>query len=399
MLIFILLYADDTIILAETSNELQNCLTIFEDYCNMWKLSVNVAKTKIMVFSKRKFIPNQNFLLCDSNIEIVESYSYLGLLFSYNGKFNMAKKKLVEQAQKAVYALYRKTRNMAIPIDLQLKLFDSLIEPILLYACEIWGFENINILEKVHLRFLKNILSVRSSTPNFMVYGETGRYPLAIKVKTRVLNFWTKLLMNQTKLSGIMYNLLYSMYSSENYNSKWLLFVKSVLDETGLSLVWNNQSALHSNDVKIVVKQILCDQFIQKWHSDIDSSSRGQLYSLFKADFCLEKYLIKLEKEKRLYICKLRCSNLKFPIEVGRWHNVPREDRLCTICNDRALGNEFHYLFTCKNAEIVRLRNVYIPGYYRTNPTENKFKGLLYHCNVKVLNNLAIFMKKLTKYL
>lgn len=153
MLIFILLYADDTIILAESSNELQNCLTIFEDYCNMWKLSVNVVKTKIMVFSKRKFIPNQNFLLCDSNIEIVESYSYLGLLFSYNGKFNMAKKKLVEQAQKAVYALYRKTRNMAIPIDLQLKLFDSLIEPILLYACEIWGFENINILEKVHLRF------------------------------------------------------------------------------------------------------------------------------------------------------------------------------------------------------------------------------------------------------
>jgi hypothetical protein len=49
---------------------------------------------------------------------------------------------LLDQANKALYALYRKIRNLAIPIDLLLKLFDSLITPILVYSCEVWGFEN-----------------------------------------------------------------------------------------------------------------------------------------------------------------------------------------------------------------------------------------------------------------
>jgi hypothetical protein len=41
-------------------------------------------------------------------------------------------KKLVDKAQKALYALYRKIYNLAIPVDLQLKPFDSLVTPILL---------------------------------------------------------------------------------------------------------------------------------------------------------------------------------------------------------------------------------------------------------------------------
>jgi hypothetical protein len=50
-----------------------------------------------------------------------------------------------------LYALYRKIRNLAIPIDVQLKLFDSLITPIFVYSCEVWGFENKQGIEKMHL--------------------------------------------------------------------------------------------------------------------------------------------------------------------------------------------------------------------------------------------------------
>ena len=57
-----------------------------------------------------------------------------------------------------------------MPVDLQLKLFDFLVSPILLYASEVWGFENKASIEKVHLQFCKNILKVRSTTPNYMVY-------------------------------------------------------------------------------------------------------------------------------------------------------------------------------------------------------------------------------------
>jgi hypothetical protein len=242
-------------------------------------------ETKLLIYTKRKRDYDYEFNLYGTNIEIVSSYSYLVILFNYNGNFTIARKKLSEQAQKALYALYRKLRNISIPIDLQLKLFDSLIEPILLYSCEIWRFENLAILEKIHLQFLKKMLSVRSSTPSFMVYGETGRYPLEIKSKLRVLNIWVKLLQYEDKLCSNMYQLLYFMHRSRAINSKWITYVKSLLDDTVLSYVWNNQCILHTNDIKFTLRQILSDQLIQKWHSYIEQSSRGKFYSIFKTEF------------------------------------------------------------------------------------------------------------------
>ena len=89
---------------------------------------------------------------------------------------------------------FRIIRNFKLPIDCQLDLFDKVIGPILLYTCEVWGYENIDIIEKVHLKFLKFILNLKSSTPNCMVYGLTGRYPLLITVKTRMIMYWAKIL-------------------------------------------------------------------------------------------------------------------------------------------------------------------------------------------------------------
>jgi hypothetical protein len=63
----------------------------------------------------------------------------------------LRKKKLIDQANKALYALYYKLRNLTIPIDLQLKLLDSLIAPIRVYSCEIWGFENKQGIEKNYI--------------------------------------------------------------------------------------------------------------------------------------------------------------------------------------------------------------------------------------------------------
>jgi hypothetical protein len=70
-----------------------------------------------MIFCKRKGGQQYEFKLYGSNIEIVELYSYIRLTFTYNEKLTLAKKKLAEQAHKALYALYSKTRNFNIPID------------------------------------------------------------------------------------------------------------------------------------------------------------------------------------------------------------------------------------------------------------------------------------------
>ena len=50
--LYVLLYADDTIIMAEGPNNLQLALDALNDYCALWKLNINIEKTKIIRFSK-----------------------------------------------------------------------------------------------------------------------------------------------------------------------------------------------------------------------------------------------------------------------------------------------------------------------------------------------------------
>jgi hypothetical protein len=47
---FLLLYADDTLLFSETYEGMQNLLNVFSDYCKLWKLEVNLSKTKTLSF-------------------------------------------------------------------------------------------------------------------------------------------------------------------------------------------------------------------------------------------------------------------------------------------------------------------------------------------------------------
>ena len=52
--VLVLMYADDTVILAEDERGISNALKAMETYCDRWKLDMNCRKTKITVFTKRK---------------------------------------------------------------------------------------------------------------------------------------------------------------------------------------------------------------------------------------------------------------------------------------------------------------------------------------------------------
>ncbi len=54
MKILILMYADDTIIVADSNEGLQNALNCLEDYSRKWKLEVNAQKYKVTIVEKRK---------------------------------------------------------------------------------------------------------------------------------------------------------------------------------------------------------------------------------------------------------------------------------------------------------------------------------------------------------
>jgi hypothetical protein len=141
------------------------------------------------------------------------------------------------------------------------------------------------------------------------------------------------------------------------------------------------------SSIKSVIKERLRDQFIQKWISDLDYSAR-EFYKVVKKDFIFEEYLIRLSKQDRVYITKLRTSNLKLPIETRRWNNIAKELRLCTFCN-KQIEDEYHILFTCTNDIIVELRQKHIPNYYWNPPVIYKMESLFRLCNSQLMTNIS----------
>ena len=63
---------------------------------------------------------------------------------------------------------------MGLDIDVQLNIFDSVIVRIVMYGCEIWGFKNMEIIQKLHLQYCRILLRVKTMYPNIKVSGELG---------------------------------------------------------------------------------------------------------------------------------------------------------------------------------------------------------------------------------
>ena len=145
--LLVLLYADDTVILAESADELQVSLNRFLQYCNENNLKVNADKTKIVVFGRTHWDLFPAFLLGHERVEVVTEYLYLGIIFHQNCNFKSAIEKQISQGRKAMHAVLWKVKKLHVDFENALDLFEKVVIPVLLYGSEVWGYSNLEPLE------------------------------------------------------------------------------------------------------------------------------------------------------------------------------------------------------------------------------------------------------------
>ena len=92
----ILAYADDLTVISDSPVQLNKALTILEQYCATYDLTVNINKTKILTISKGK-LPNKTpkFYYKNQLLEEVTSFNYLGVCFTRRGVFEEATKQAI----------------------------------------------------------------------------------------------------------------------------------------------------------------------------------------------------------------------------------------------------------------------------------------------------------------
>ncbi|MCG8432281.1 MAG: reverse transcriptase family protein, partial [Candidatus Omnitrophica bacterium] len=195
-----LLWADDLVILSTSSRSLQNKLDVLTQFCQEWKLNVNVKKTKVMKLSKSGRLPKENFYITNSKVDAVTQYKYLGVVIAASGTFSYARHNIAQRAKKAMFKLKSCIGYGAILPSLGLKMFDQVVAPVCMYGSEIWSLDNLDKskkferqdglqeffhelpIEKVNLSFCKYLLGVNKKSGNLAVRAELGRLPLGVRV-------------------------------------------------------------------------------------------------------------------------------------------------------------------------------------------------------------------------
>ena len=100
---FILLFTDDSLLMANDVTELQVMLNRLSIYCKKWSVTVNINKTKVMLYKSSNQPVHVEGLYDGSVLENVRNLIYLSVDISCTRKYYQAQKHLSEQAYKALY--------------------------------------------------------------------------------------------------------------------------------------------------------------------------------------------------------------------------------------------------------------------------------------------------------
>ena len=142
--IYLLLFAEDVVLLSDTPTGLQNQLDNLKCSAESVGLNINMSKSKAMVFRLGGHLAaHEHWYIGGEKIEVVNEYNYLGYKLSTKLCSNTALASLSMKGKAAVVQTMRPSKRlMCTSPDVIFKIFDAQIQPILLYGSEIWGVNN-----------------------------------------------------------------------------------------------------------------------------------------------------------------------------------------------------------------------------------------------------------------
>lgn len=376
-----LMYADDLVLMSLSEVGLQNKLNILNVYCKEWDLEVNTRKTQVMAMSNSsKDVPNSIMRIGDEPLKWVNSYKYLGILISSNGDFLSTSENLCIRGWKASFKIKSALKDVDVDPALKLKLFDTLVKPVICYNGEIWGvlnnvfnsknvnqfWERVNKLpvENFQIKLCKSVLGVHPKAHNGAVMGELGRLPLFLNIMKSVLKYIVHL--DEVKCDRPLLNAAILEDRNLCVSKSWRKRVDKIL-----SLFQCKISG--TLDVKCIneIYETMKRSYLAHWRRVLgdESSQEGKLYIYrrIKSHFGMEPYLrdiVKLKFRRAVTAFRLSAHNLE--IETGRYVgnavgnkcSVRREDRFCCFCfnefNNKVLGDETHAILKCPRFSDIR---------------------------------------------
>jgi hypothetical protein len=365
----LLLYADDIVFFATSEKELQQIMDIFSDFCYKYELTVNLKKTEVVVFSSCILGITACITYRGNRVPQNTEYKYLGIIFHARHGAKKGGEALLAVAKRALYGLQRKMRseNITNP-KLALRLFDSLITPIITYGSEIWGCYGSRCkheADQLYLNFIKNTLNIPKGTDTEIVLAESGCLPFHTKIWESQARYWARLKNIEDNTRLIVQAFTESMVRYGKEQPCWCSASVKGGRKLGLNISYmdgKNVREFMAKSGREKLRNIM--HATSTDHRDFythylyvhDDGARRRTYANWfwqgEATSALDMNDLKLRNE----LLRFRLGAHGLRATTGAWNGIERRDRLCRCCNMGIVEDEFHFIYECPLYHDIRYR-------------------------------------------
>ena len=155
-------YADDTILLADTEERLQELIDRLDEEGRAIGLKINIGKTEVMGMTKRTEQLRVEAHVNGEAVRQVSSFRYLGSLISEDGRCDAEIKSRIAMAKSNFGKMRRILTNLSLGMNIRLRLLKCYVWSTLLYGCEAWNISEVmrRRLEAEKMWFIRRMLRI-----------------------------------------------------------------------------------------------------------------------------------------------------------------------------------------------------------------------------------------------
>jgi hypothetical protein len=352
----LLMYADDIVLIAETERELQDMIDVVMEYSRRWRFEMNHKKTEVLIFGGKagtKFYLKDEWGGNKVELEVVNEYTYLGLVMTKGRRWKKYKEKVIRKAKACVAMSW----GMGIQVGglstlAAVNVWKTLVRPVLEYGAEVldYGVRREWVeAERIQLRMGRRILGCVSTTANEVVRGELGWMTMKSRRDLLRLGYWGKVMrMREGRWTRRLYEKSREEFVGEG-KSNWCKITHSLLCELHLEQVWDSQELGSQEQWQARVWKAVNERDEETWRAGVALNPKLRTYAVLKQAKGLEGYLDgSVNGFGRRILTSLRSGSNALRIETGRYH-VPSlrvEDRICWCCGQE-VEDEQHFLLSC----------------------------------------------------
>ena len=376
-----LLYADDLALITNSKKELQEMLDVLSGYADRKGLTVNTGKSHVVIFnsdtSRMATVPV--FVYKRVVLEVKQEFKYLGITFRSDGSMVYAADKISKALLGSIQGVQRLARehNVHHRPNVLAWLFQTYGFGAGMYGCQVWGTGFLkqdkvfdSSVEAVRLCFLKRVLGVKRTTPNWMVLREFWLKPYQQYWFKAVACFWNDIIKsNSFVLKSVVEA---DRQLARRRASCWC----SDVIEAAADLESSESITAALLDGKSIDISSLCEDLRERrdrvWDEVVDGDPRDEhtphrklctFYHWFAKEEVIEydsRGRMKIMHPLPKYLCgrvapfirkdtaRLRMSSHKFLVETGRYNGVPYKERKCRLCESGEVEDELHVVLECR---------------------------------------------------